>query len=240
MVDPKEAQQIYSQNLAFTDRIQSLADKTLQSMNISSQEKFGVLHWRAEKPGLDYESCTRQLIQAKEAIEQSSSLIYQQEDQPRMPFVLMSSLSLDSNLQWWGDRQRDFTGNWTSSDALLSLVDDHGFRKADSSLPDQPDLIVYAAVDLILAKRATIFSTCTKECQQGNYASFNFCTSCNHLGNFARLAVDIRHERKNNRRHDPSSLVCWPQTPSDVQAIPKVERKISSWPQKVRHHFLDE
>lgn len=210
IVRHNETSAIVQNNFRFSKRIHDLAEQTLTSMNISSQnqDKFAVIHWRAELQNIDYERCAESIVQAKEAM-----AILPKDT----PFVLMSSLALDATTtKWSGARTK--AANSTAQLALSKLVYQHDFRMSDNRLPKQKDVIVYAAVDLLLAQRAASFSTCTSECHQRKQplSPYNSCAACNHQGFFARLALGEKG-RENDRGR--ARWPCWPRNASDWPGI---------------------
>ena len=115
----------------------------------------------------------------------------------RTPFLLMSSLNMEEKFMWSGARKQAF--NSTAQKALEFLTKEQDFWKLDSLLEEKhaKDQVLFAVWDLIIATRALNFATCTKGCG-------GICTKCNHLGNFASLAAELR-----NHLHKDSQT-CWP------------------------------
>lgn len=198
LVTREKVDQILRTSLRFSERIYQLADHTLARMNISNNQDYAIIHWRAELEDLDYDQCATDIVQTKAAMSLPKDT----------PFLLMSTLSMDVQNIWSGARKK--ASNSTAQTALQNLLHNHSFRKADNVLPQQEDLIMYVAVDLLLAQKATAFSTCTRYCD----APYDSCQRCNHAGNFAELALSLRWEDDEKR-----SLPCWPRNRSERHAI---------------------
>ena len=180
---------VMRRHFEFSPFLHAMADKALELMGIAAQEEYAVVHWRGEKPNLDFLGCAEKIAEAKTAmLEQENTTI---------PFVLMSSIS--SNIEnVWSPGQKHV--NATAAEALQFLTQDHGFKKSDGVLPQQKDMIVYVGVDLILAQRATSFSTCTG-CRD------DWCKACNYPGRFSQLAIEYRNRLSAKK---DSTFKCWP------------------------------
>ena len=134
----------------------------------------------------------------------------------------MSSIYQQEELQWGpsnSDRYKDenkllavqklLDAGFYKMDMVLSPPDDDPSRQSLSIMNTTTSEVVagtatrtrVAAWDLILAEKATAFSTCTKGC----IVHDEVCSKCNHLGHFARFAM-IRREAVNK-----TSQLCWPE-----------------------------
>ena len=118
-------------------------------------------------------------------------------------FVLMSSLSTNTSMQWAGSRARSEGSN--SDKALEFLIHDNGFKMVDQVFDkfEVKDLVISAALDLIIAQKSTKFATCTHDCKT---ARNKHCLSCNHAGLFALLALKMR-----SGKSAEDSWSCWPE-----------------------------
>jgi hypothetical protein len=169
------------------------------SQNRYRPPPFGVLHWRAELERLDYVECAQGLIRARKFMIQSSQQQQQQHSSSSttnivpatnsedMPFILMSSLSLDESIEWNGARRH--STNTTARQALQMLLgrqdsdvvdDDYYYYNKNNKKPKPflklenaflpsskfPDKVYYPIIDLIVAQRASMFGTCTKTCHR--------------------------------------------------------------------------
>ena len=176
---------VRKRHLTFRDEHHAKVNQHVKNMGINGT--FSVIHWRAELKGIDYMKCARAILKARDAMNKTSHA----ED-----FILMSSLNMDSNLQWGGVQQ--MTKN-SSSNSALSLLLDAGFHKLDTVVEDVQDQVFLAVWDLILAVKAEAYATCSR-CRS------NFCSKCNFNGNFARLSLELRgNSNKSKRSHS-----CWP------------------------------
>ncbi|KAL3908037.1 MAG: hypothetical protein SGILL_008637, partial [Bacillariaceae sp.] len=175
-------------HLEFSPFMHSMADKALELMGIPAREEYAVIHWRGEKQNLDFMQCAGKIAEAK------SAMLEQQDTS--IPFVLMSSIS--SNIDnVWSPGQKHV--NASAAEALQFLTQKHGFKKSDSILPQQKDMIVYVVVDLILAQRAVSFATC-KRCRG------DWCQVCNYGGSFGMFAMEMRKSAGN----EGNTFECWP------------------------------
>mmetsp|Transcript_23258 Transcript_23258/g.66721 ORF Transcript_23258/g.66721 Transcript_23258/m.66721 type:complete len:208 (+) Transcript_23258:2-625(+) len=172
-------------------------------MNIRKGQDFSVIHWRAEIPYLNYQKCAEDILQARDAMTTTKK---------KMPFVLISSLSTDYSMMWSGTRKKaDQAQNSTVSGALEFLMDNgfHMFDNTTSTLKPK-DLIIYTAVDLIFAEKATSFATCSRSCDRPG-----FCRDCNYAGSFAEMALTNRAIVGN----EEGSLSCWPSNTEEYHSM---------------------
>lgn len=88
----------------------------------------------------------------------------------------------------------------------LTLLQEAGWAQIEDLGLD--DLVLYAALDLILAELADVFTSCVRTC----VSTFGFCKACNHVGNFAHLAVTLRNKK-------PHTYPCWPNNASQLAHI---------------------
>ena len=116
-------------------------------------------------------------------------------------WILMSTLSL--NQDYVREQVTTTLGNATVRPELaleLLLSESGGFRKLDTLLGEYTDSSLFPIWDLILASRATKYSTCTRDCPLNQ----NICAKCNHRGYFGALAIDMR------AKQGKESYQCWP------------------------------
>lgn len=210
---PARAEEIVSNTLEFAPQMHANANLTLQLMNISEQQGYAVIHWRAEKNDIDYLKCAQYIAESQSNMKKDLA----ERNIEAAKFVLMSSLSVDESHIWAGAKAKAV--NTTAQEALHFLMKDRGFEMSSAKLPPQKDLVVYAAVDLILAQRALSFATCSTatSCQKDVR-----CSSCNWLGKFAGMALKSRSNVDKNDDADvdsresanfaPGTYNCWPTT----------------------------
>jgi hypothetical protein len=209
LVPPDQVALVHDKLLRFSDAMEALADQALREMGISEgNNNYAVIHWRAEKGGMDYLQCAEGIVATKKAMETSDRFA----QYTNMTFVLASSLSMDTSKEWGGAFRE--AENTTAPEALAYLMndyEDHQFRKINQDVlgVDTKDLIVNSIVDLIVARRATAFASCTRTC----YQPYRYCRVCNYPGHYAEYIMELRRDLKK------PSLPCWPQTTSDVEGI---------------------
>lgn len=187
-VDANMAHKVKQKYLRFSPTSFNHVNDLLARMNLSGQQNYTVIHWRAEKPDLDYLDCAQKILKIRDSASANHN------------YILMSSLNTHSDFMWNGAK------HWaqnTSSREALSVLTDHGLLKLDqfvdySNVSDPGMLAVY---DIILAIRANHFITCTKDCPEDS-----ICAACNHRGKFAAMAVSMRRDMASK-----SSVKCWPQ-----------------------------
>jgi hypothetical protein len=212
MVNQTESIALYKQQFIFTDWIFELADKALELMNIPPDGQFSLIHWRAEKKNQtgirSYQQCAKDIVVARDRILQNIS-----SSPKEMPFVLMTALNKNFKGLYGEDRVEWRKDPEDIPKALDYLIDENDFRWTKGLL-QQKDIIVYSALDLILAERASVFSTCDRSCKS------ELCSKCNYLGSFSLLAADARTGANDQRgfeqkvRHSVDdtrkTLRCWP------------------------------
>jgi len=205
LVSQQAVSHVQTKYLHFKKDHTDLVDGLLEKMGIAKHADFSVIHWRAEVKDIDYIGCARDIMRARDFMNQKDT-----------PFVLMSSLNTNWDHMWGGARNEALNitnKNWnnmlsaetnkamnSTSMAALKLLMDSGFLKLDSvidasSLKDSGLLAVW---DLIIATKAKAFATCTLGCG-------DVCSKCNYEGNFAKVALRLRKEAKKE------SMSCWPQ-----------------------------
>jgi hypothetical protein len=182
VVHKREVNRLKS-SLRFRQEHYDQVDQFLEKANLTS---FSMIHWRAEIDGIDYLRCAKAIVKVKESMQNT-------------PMVLMSSLNTRPSYMWGGAAEK--AKNTSAQDALNFLIHDNGFTKLDTIIDEQDvkDPGMLAVWDLILAMKANEFATCTRECHNNL-----ICSECNHLGNFAKFAVDMRSQVKRK------SASCWP------------------------------
>ena len=180
-----------------------LADSALQLMGFGNSDEFGIIHWRAELPNMDYMECAKSIVQTKENMLSAAS---SRSNAAPPRFLLVSSLSVASNTTtashplFWGGAQA-LSNNSTAQQALQYLLGQGDLAKVDQVFKalDIRDWIIAAVLDLILAQKSVMFATCTNKCKD--------CLKCNHAGSFAWTAISMRKE---NRNSSVGSYPCWP------------------------------
>ena len=142
---------------------------------------------------MSYTVCARYILEALGMLRNEHKLTH--------PFLLMSSLKVERERMWGGETLANLAGEdpKRAMEMLLHnktmfslglLLENAGIVPADSGL--------LAVWDLILVAKSTEFSTCTRGCDQR-------CLACNHVGNFARMAMQYYGSRKRSRLYE-----CWP------------------------------
>jgi hypothetical protein len=187
LVNVKKTGRILAKYFAFERLHYDIVDHLLRLMGISNTSDFDVIHWRAEKPDIDYDDCATKILQARKVMGSKTT-------------VLMSSINHQAAMQWYAPDK------YNQSDAIQSLdrLLDSGFHKLDQVLDKVqnmiPDKIVIPIWDQIMAQKARHFATCIRGCAHTN----DLCVDCNFRGNFAQTTVDLR------TKIGKSSYECWP------------------------------
>ena len=168
---------------------------TLEQQLPISGKGFSIIHWRGEKKDMNYTVCAEYILEA-------IGMLRNEHKRRTHPFFLMSSLKVERERMWGGAKT---LANLAGEDpkralemllhnktmfSLELLLENAGIVPADSGL--------LAVWDLILVAKSTEFSTCTRGCDQR-------CLACNHVGNFARMAMQYYSSRKRSRLYE-----CWP------------------------------
>ena len=179
----------------FTQEIYDFVAMILKEAGIKD-ENYSVIQWRGEIHSLDYVSCARHIITARD-IMQEKEVARHGRGRNETPFVLISSLNRNKSLVW----SKNSKGP-DAQEALKLLLDDNGFLKLDLFVQKHQDFvrdpIFLAAADLVLAQKAKEFATCDTSCK-------SICAQCGHRGSFVRMAVKLRTAR------DKNSTSCWPE-----------------------------
>jgi hypothetical protein len=133
----------------------------------------------------DYMKCAKSILKAKENMSKNHNTT----------FVLISSISAHTDLQWGGAARNAKGKNATEA---LTFLHDAGVKKFDSVIDkgNISDMIQFVIWDLIAAMGATQFATCSG-CNETTE-----CHACNHQSKFPKLAMELRGEQKN--------IKCWP------------------------------
>lgn len=173
---------------------------------------FSVVHWRAEKSGIDFIQCANAVLQAKTRIEQ---------DEGRHPFILLTSLNKNASMMWGGSRIIA-DRNRSALVQALDMLSDHNIAKFDELMAGQlqyTDAGMLAVYDLILASKSRNFATCARDEKHGCFTgdAAKVCERCNHIGKFGKLAISLR---KMSMVHaDESSWGCWPKLMKTADAV---------------------
>ena len=184
--------------------------KTVENILLMSnitEENYSIIHWRAEKDGMDYMECAKAVLNAKYAIENMTT--------GHHPFILLTSLNRNESKMWTVAQNRSIVRPWSTIIQSLDFLSDHSIQKFDELMNTQDRMHNYdsemlAVYDLILAMKARIFATCAKQGKHGCSIkqAVNICKKCNHSGKFGQLAISLRESLAEN-----SSWGCWPQAP---------------------------
>lgn len=208
--------------LDFHPQLVNTVKDVLASANILND--FSLVHWRGERKHMDYIKCANTVVAAKNNM---SNMVQQQQQlslsENHHPFLLMTSLNENINMQWNGELIKNRSDNGTPTEAL-AILEQNGFIRFDKLLKDAniqvKDPGMLAFYDLILATLSSNFSTCANASlgetnSKGGGAAegcsaeqYSTCHACNYMGKFARLAVDMRMEAEGHDASTTSS--CWP------------------------------
>jgi hypothetical protein len=217
---PNFARHVATKYLHFQDSLVETLERKLRQHNIVTHS---VIHWRAEqantKKSFSYLDCAQAIVQARNAMMKVSSSHHNKKTVPT--FFIMSSISSTNNeLHSWNGARKNAI-NTTVPQAWELLRKEGIMTLEESILADFtfPDSIYYVVMDLILATKATMFSTCTERC---HWPKYHICKKCNWIGNFAHLALEMRGS--NNDDGTDGSLPCWPQTAKQVAAIERISK----------------
>jgi len=189
--DGKEADRL--RNLFdFQPRLYKLAIVALELLGIPQGHPFHAIHWRAELASMNYAECARRILTAQQQMILSSA------SSNETKFILLSSLSTDRTRIWRG-KEIYAEDSQTALHMLLKHNGPRAFLKVDQVYDalQLRDPIEAAAIDLILAEKASHFATCTSKCSKN-------CLQCNHSGFFALLAIGMRNKQLKQ------SYPCWP------------------------------
>jgi hypothetical protein len=214
---PNVARHVATQYFHFHDSLVETLERKLRQHNIVTHS---IIHWRAEisenNSSLSYLDCAQAIVQARNAMMNVSSPHHNKTTEPT--FFVMSSLSSTNNKNSWGGASKHAIN--TTVPQAWELLRKEGIMTLDESILSNttfPDSIYYVVMDLILATKATMFSTCTKPCRRSEYN--NICTKCNWLGKFARMALEMRGNNVDG------SLPCWPQTAEETKMMTNEQQK---------------
>jgi hypothetical protein len=182
LISDKMVKAAMSAHLEFQRQHYDTVDQLLKLMGILNDTAFDVIHWRAELPNINHNECATKIFHTKKVFGSNQT-------------VLISSIHTHTFFQW-------FTP-YRQAQAVQSLnrLFDADFHKVEQVYEGQliPDIVVLAVWDQIMALKARHFATCTKGCHKNTG-----CRSCNYLGNFAQLAIDLR------QNVGKTSDKCWP------------------------------
>jgi hypothetical protein len=195
--------------LPFHPKHIKFVDELLQRANMTD-DNFSAIHWRAERPRMDFMKCARVVADAKHAMVQE--MRYRKKKEGNHKFLLLSSLNEDTAKMWKGSRSMVGRKNSeTMRQALDHLRLDNGFVKIDDLLIGQKlvDSGMLAVYDLIISAKAWDFATCSRGGKKGCWKEVarKLCEECNHVGKFGRLANTYRSQNAEQRG---SSWECWP------------------------------
>ena len=224
IVPEDEVNLVHDTLLEFTDQLHELVDDVLQQMGILDMSStqpiirpFAVVHWRADLNDMTYMDCAERIVRVKRLLQEEYTNNYATNSNNTMTFVLMTALAIDTNKEW-GSTKAQAT-NTSAPHALDWLLDANqgGFKKV-RELPEE-DAVVNTAIDLVLAQRATVLTTCTGQCKH-----YNYCLSCNYRGHFAEYALELRRRNQQRQSHDTTSMAfatlpCWPQSRRHVKEL---------------------
>ena len=230
LADNQTIDSISNEYLNFHPNQINKVDRLLEKVNIVGPEnKFSVIHWRAEKDGIDYMKCAKAIVETRH--EMTNIDDGEDNNNNHSQFLLMTSLNNNPEVMWEGSRNITYAvNNQTAKEARIALnylLKQKGFIKIDDLISDENgqnqnnanriDSGMLAIWDLILASKAYHFSTCArKDAATDGYdptqspacaspLSRQMCEECNHIGKFAQLAINFRKEQGKR------SYGCWPQ-----------------------------
>ena len=166
----------------FHPRHYEYVDSLLRRANLT---RFSVIHWRAEKPNIDYIECAQDVLKSREIMDARRDRGTHQHE-----WILASTLSTNVDLMWSGSKKQALMNARSPPEAALDLlINQKDFRKIDNLVPisEMEDSTLLPVWDLILATRADQYATCTREC-----AKDSGCGTCNHRGKFGDLAISMR------------------------------------------------
>lgn len=178
-------------------------ERILRRSNITDGN-FSVIHWRAEKRGMDLIECANAVLNAKNQIEQ---------DKGSHPFIILTSLNKNASMMWAGSKNM-VKGNHSTVIQALDMLRDQNFLKFDELMLGQMQIQnagMLAIYDLILALKSKSFASCARDekygCNSGD--AEQVCERCNHIGKFGSLAISLR--KRSLIHANDSSWGCWPQ-----------------------------
>jgi hypothetical protein len=181
-----------------------MVEKILGRSNIT-EDNFSIVHWRAEKKGMDYMECANAVLNAKRAIEYTTS-------GAKHAFILLTSLNRNASNMWEGSKNMA-KNNGDMVVQALDLLRNRGFLKFDELMTLQGETTkidngMLAVYELILAMKSRGFASCARDavCSDVEAAA---CERCNHVGKFGKLAISLRKSSPVHGRN--SSWGCWPQ-----------------------------
>jgi len=188
-------------------------EEVLQKANIADKN-FSLIHWRAEKAGMNFRECAKAVLNAKRTLLKKRFQDNDTEGGGNHSFLLLTSLNKNAEMMWSGSRQiakTSSTSNNTALAALNYLMEEQGFLKFDElmgnrSIEDPGMLAVY---DLIVATKSKDFASCARDKGHGcSDVSTQMCEKCNHVGKFGGLAISLRDSSDMHTKD--SSWGCWP------------------------------
>ena len=175
--------------LSFNPSNVQIVENILLMSNITGGN-FSIIHWRAEKDGMDYMECAKAVLNAKYAIENMTT--------GHHPFILLTSLNKNESKMWGGSRRISKT-HWSAVIQSLDLLSNHSLLKFDELMITQGGIHNYdsgmlVVYDLILAMKARVFASCVRDGKHGcsNNQAVEICKKRNHIGKFGKLAISLR------------------------------------------------
>lgn len=130
------------QQLSFHQNHINTVERILNRVNITGNDDFSVIHWRAEKVGMDYIDCANAVLNAKiRMMEEEEQQQQQQHDDnadSHHSFVLLTSLNYNASKMWTGSRNAVNKKNIdTVKQALDMLLADNQFIAFDNLLSQE-------------------------------------------------------------------------------------------------------
>ena len=206
-------------SLHFNPKLLETVQGVLAKANIL--HSYSIIHWRAEKKGLDYAACAKSILDAKQNMAAAIQNMDDGNTNQDHPVLLMSSLDKDITKMWNGDIQLRKGGDPAEA---LDFLEKNGLVKFDNLLKESNVVVrdpgMYAIYDLVLAASSRSFATCARgpECTD---LQNSVCNRCNYIGKFAQLAVDLRLETPGL---EESTHKCWPVQDPDL---------LNLWPDRI-------
>jgi hypothetical protein len=131
--------------LSFHPNHINTVDRILTRVNITGNNTFSVIHWRAEKNNMDYIDCANAVLHAKirmmeddEEEADGSDVVDegQQQEQKHHSFILLTSLNYNASKMWTGSRNAVNKVD-TVKQALDMLLIDNQFIAFDNLLSQE-------------------------------------------------------------------------------------------------------
>eukprot|EP00978_Attheya_sp_CCMP212_P043491 scaffold285110_cov60-Attheya_sp.AAC.1 len=219
LVDYKRIKYVVRNNFHFKPEMYDFVDTILKEAGIQDG-KYSVIQWRGELHSLDYVSCAKHVITARDIMTEKKGLFNKTDNgNNKNPFVLISSLNRNESMSW----NKKVRGTEVQ-EALGLLIDTHGFIKLDSFVNKHQDFftdsVFLAVVDLIIAEKAEEFATCDGSCSKSKkqlrsangkdstscWPERNQCPYCTIVPSKSMHVVRFTHHNDRVLTHPPKSI----------------------------------